>query len=127
MKKSQGPNRLLLGFVKLTAYLPGLLFFKPKVFYMDKKRQGRKLPKPCILMSNHTSLMDFALYLILFPFRGIRFLMAEVLFRKGKLFAWFLKGLGGIYVDRDGLSFDFVAASLEALDRGGTVGIFPQG
>ena len=120
-------NPLILGFVKLTAYLPAMLFFKPKVYYLDKKIQGRKLPKPCILMSNHTSLMDFPLYLILFPWRTIRFLMAEVLFRKGKLFSRFLKSLGGLYVDRDGMSFDFVGQSLEILEKGGTVGIFPQG
>lgn len=120
-------NPLILGFVKLTAYLPAMLFFKPKVYYLDKKVRGRKLPKPCILMSNHTSLMDFPLYLILFPRRTIRFLMAEVLFRKGKLFSWFLKSLGGLYVDRDGMSFDFVGQSLEILEKGGTVGIFPQG
>ena len=120
-------NPLILGFVKLTAYLPAMLFFKPKVYYLDKKIQGRKLPKPCILMSNHTSLMDFPLYLILFPWRTIRFLMAEVLFRKGKLFSWFLRSLGGLYVDRDGMSFDFVGQSLEILEKGGTVGIFPQG
>lgn len=120
-------NPFLLGFVKLTAYLPAMLFFKPKVYYLDKKVQGRKLPKPCILMSNHTSLMDFPLYLILFPRRTIRFLMAEVLFRKGKLFSRFLKSLGGLYVDRDGMSFDFVGQSLEILEKGGTVGIFPQG
>ena len=120
-------NPLILGFVKLTAYLPAMLFFKPKVYYLDKKIQGRKLPKPCILMSNHTSLMDFPLYLILFPWRTIRFLMAEVLFRKGKLFSWFLRSLGGLYVDRDGMSFDFVEQSLEILEKGGTVGIFPQG
>lgn len=120
-------NPFVLGFVKLTAYLPAMLFFKPKVYYLDQKVQGRKLPKPCILMSNHTSLMDFPLYLILFPRRTIRFLMAEVLFRKGKLFSWFLKSLGGLYVDRDGMSFDFVGQSLEILEKGGTVGIFPQG
>lgn len=127
MKQAPKHNPFVLGFVKLTAYLPAMLFFKPKVYYMDKKGQGRKLPKPCILMSNHTSLMDFALYLILFPWRTVRFLMAEVLFRKGKLFGWFLKSLGGLYVDRDGMSFDFVGQSLEILEKGGTVGIFPQG
>ena len=127
MKKAPKHSPFVLGFLKVTAYLPAILFFKPKVHYMDKTQQGKKLPKPCILMSNHTSLMDFVLYLILFPWRTIRFLMAEVLFRKGKLFSWFLRSLGGIYVDRDGMSFDFVGHSLEILEKGGTVGIFPQG
>lgn len=125
MRNSQKPSRLLLAFVKLTGILPALLFFKPKIYYMSKET-SKKLPKPCILMSNHKSLMDFVLYLMIFPWRTIRFLMAEVLFKKGKLFSWFLYRLGGIYVNRDAFSFDFVAQSLEVLEQGGSVGIFPE-
>lgn len=119
------PSRILLAFTKLTGALPALLFFKPKRYYMSPNAKKR-LPKPCILMSNHKSLLDFPLYLVLFPWRTIRFQMAEVLFRKGRLFSWFLYRLGGIFVDRNGLSFDFVEESLEILDNGGTVGIFPE-
>lgn len=125
MNKPQKPSRLLLAIVKLTGILPALLFFKPKIYYMNENC-SKKLPKPCILMSNHKSLMDFALYLMIFPWRTLRFLMAEVLFRKGKLFSWFLYRLGGIYVNRDAFSFDFVGQSLEILDQGGSIGIFPE-
>lgn len=118
------PSKILLGIVKITGILPALLFFKPKIYLQEGA--GRKLPKSCILVSNHKSLMDFALYLMLFPLRTIRFLMAEVLFQKGKLFSRFLYALGGIFVDRNAFSFDFVRDSLEVLDRGGTVGIFPE-
>lgn len=125
--KQKKPNLLLLWFTKLTGYLPWLLLFKPKVWYVDKKVQSLRLPKPCILMSNHKSLMDFVLYFCLFFGRTIRFLMAEVLFRKGKLFSWMLFSLGGIYVNRDTFDFGFMAEAIETLDRGGTVGIFPEG
>lgn len=118
------PSKILLGFVKLTGILPALLLFKPKIYTQDGA--GRRLPKSCILVSNHKSLMDFALYLMIFPLRTIRFLMAEVLFQKGKLFSRFLYALGGIFVDRNAFSFDFVGDSLQVLDRGGIVGIFPE-
>ena len=72
----------IVAFVKITGILPALLFFKPKLFFKNKKVQGRRLPAPAILVSNHMSLLDFALYLAIFPFRTIRFLMAEVLFIK---------------------------------------------
>lgn len=124
MQKEPKANPLLLAFVKLTGILPALLFFKPKRYDLNGKRQ--RLPRSCILVSNHTSLMDFALYLCCFPFRTLHFLMAEVLFRKGKLFAAFLRGLGGIRVDRDTLDFGFVRQSLAVLDKGGVVGIFPE-
>lgn len=116
---------LCLGFVKLTGILPALILLKPKVYLA--KNAKRHLPSPCILVSNHTSLMDFVLYLVIFPFRTIRFLMAEVLFNKGKAFAKFLHLIGGIRVDRDDKNFGFISESIEVLDNGGTLGIFPQG
>lgn len=119
-------NKLLVnfmtGFVKVTGFIPALIFLKPKVIKVGKG----KLPKPAILVSNHKSLMDFVLYLIVFPFRTVRFLMAEVLYNKGKLFAWFLSAIGGIRVDRNSHDFSFVSDAIEVLDKGGTVGVFPE-
>lgn len=123
MLKNKVLINLFVGFVKLTGIIPALLFFKPRVF----KDGVKKLPSPCIIVSNHKSLLDFVLYLLIFPLRTIRFLMAEVLFNKGKLFSTFLKLLGGIRVDRDAFNFEFVSQSLEVLDKGGTLGIFPEG
>lgn len=125
MMKPRKPNLPLIAFVKLTGALPALLFFKPKVYRMPGA--PRRLPKPAMLTSNHTSLMDFPLYLLLLWYRAPRFLMAEVLFRKGRLFSWFLFALGGVYVDRDARSFNFVGECLEVLQDGGTLGVFPQG
>ena len=115
---------LCLCFVKLTGIIPALIFMKPKIH----KQVGatRHLPKPCIVVSNHKSLLDFVLLLIIFPFRTIRFLMAEVLYNKSKFFAFFLNSIGGIKVDRDNKDFSFVGDSLEVLDNKGTIGIFPQ-
>lgn len=116
---------LCLGFTRLTGILPAALLFKPRV-----RRQGkakRRLPKNCILVSNHRSLLDFALYLMLFPFRCVRFLTAEVLFSKNPFLTGLLYGLGCIRVDREGKVFDFVSHSLEVLEAGGTVGVFPEG
>lgn len=114
-----------LGFVKLTGILPALLFLKPKIHKVNKKQ--RSLPRPCILVSNHKSLMDFVLYLVIFPLRTIRFLMAEVLYNKSKFFGSFLSCIGGIRVDRDDKNFSFVSDSLEVIEEGGSVGIFPEG
>lgn len=117
--------KLATGLTKVTGYVPALLFFKPKITLAPGAT--RRLPKGCILVSNHRSLMDFPLYLIVFPFRTIRFLAAEVLFNKGKFMSFLLKGLGCIRVDREGKSFSFVSDALEVLDAGQTLGIFPEG
>ncbi len=125
MSKNKFLVNFVLGFTKLTGLLPVLLFFKPRIYL--EKGASRRLPAPAIMVSNHRSLLDFALYLLVFPFRTIRFLMAEVLFNKGKAFAGFLYALGGIFVGREQKDFGFVADSLKVLDDGGIVGIFPQG
>lgn len=124
MNKNKWFVRFFLGFVKITGIVPAWLFLKPKVYLAPGAK--RTLPKSCILVSNHESLMDFVLYLVVFPFRTIRFLIAEVMYNHGKLMAAFLNGLGGIRVDRNAKSFDFISRTLEVLDDGGTIGVFPQ-
>ena len=121
------PSRFISAFVKITGAPGAYIFYKPKVYYVNRAEQNLKLPKPCILMSNHTSLLDFPLYLAVFPFRMIRFLMAEVLFTKGKLLSSLLYWLGGIFVDRDAYGYSFIEESVATLDKGGTVGVFPEG
>ena len=122
MSKASKMSSFVLGFVKLTGLIPAYLFLKPKV-YTAGKTAKRVLPKKAILMSNHTSLMDFVLYVLIFWYRNMHFLIAEVLFNKGKLFAWFLYKIGGIFA----CNFSFVEESLSVVERKGTVGIFPQG
>ena len=125
MNKNTFLVKLFTGFVKLTGAIPALLFLKPRVRLAPGAK--RRLPPSCILVSNHMSLIDFVLCLLVFPMRTIRFLIAEVLYNRSKLFATFLNLIGGIRVDRDTKSFGFVSDALKVLDDGGTVGIFPQG
>lgn len=116
---------LCTGFAKVTGCVPAWLFFKPRVTLAPGA--NRRLPKGCIVVSNHCSLLDFALYLVVFPFRTIRFLTAEVLFNKNKFLSTLLYCLGCIRVDREGKAFDFVSNSIEVLDQGQTLGVFPEG
>lgn len=112
-------------FVKITAWPVQFFCFRTKVYYEDRKVQGRHIKGPAIIISNHTSVFDYAVYLFVFFTRTLRFQMAEVLFKK-KILGVFLKMLGGIYVDRTGYDFGFIAKSEEILSRGGVVGIFPE-
>ena len=124
MNKHKWLVNLFAGFVKLTGILPAWLFLKPRVHLAPGAK--RKLPKNCILVSNHISLMDFVLCTLVFPVRTIRFLVAEVLYNRAKLLGIFLYLIGSIRVERDAKAFDFVSHSLEVLDRGGAIGVFPQ-
>jgi len=122
--KSKWFINLFLGFTKITGFIPAWILMKPKVYLEEGAK--RSLPKNCILISNHKSLLDFVLYLIVFPFSTIHFLMAEVLYRKGKFFSFLLNSWGGIKVERDDRDFSFVSESVEVLEAGGRVGIFPE-
>jgi 1-acyl-sn-glycerol-3-phosphate acyltransferase len=112
-------------FVKVTGFPAQWFCFRTKVYYEDKTAQSRKIKGKAVIVSNHTSVFDYAVYLFVFFFRTIRCQMAEVLFRKKPL-GIFLKMMGGIYVDRDSNDFSFVEKSREILNKNGVVLIFPE-
>ena len=120
-------NNFVLYFTKITGYLPALLFFKWKVYYMNKSAQGRRLPKGSILVSNHKKLLDLPLYLMVFFSARIHFLVAEVIMNKPGPLPWLMKKLGSIRVDRDAFEFGFIHESAEVLKSGDCVGVFPEG
>lgn len=113
------------GFVKVTAWPVQKAVFRTKIYYEDRRIQSRKVRGPAIIISNHTSVFDYAVFLFVFFGRTLRYQMAEVLFRKKKL-GRFLRAMGGIYVDRETSNFGFVAESEHILQKGGVVGIFPE-
>ena len=112
-------------FVKITAYPVQLPVFRTKVYYEDKKVQSRRIRGAAILISNHTSVWDYAVWLFVFFFRTLRAQMAEVLFEKKPL-GLFLKMMGGVRVDRNVYDFGFVSQSQRILEKGGVVEIFPE-
>ena len=125
MFRNQWYVNFATGLAKITGYVPAWLFFKPRVTLAPGAK--RRLPKNCILVSNHRSLLDFVVYLLVFPFRTVRFLTAEVLFNKNKLMSFLLYSLGCLRVDREGKAFGFVSDAIEVLDGGQTLGVFPEG
>lgn len=112
-------------FLKLTGWPAELLLFTTKVYYEDRKASGRHIKGPAIIASNHTSVFDIVPVMFTFFTRTVRFQTAEVLYKK-KALGKLLKAMGSVYVDRDSKSLDFVDESLEILDDGGVVGIFPE-
>ena len=119
-------SKFFQAFTKFTSWPIQWICFRMKIHYQNKSIQSRKIKGPAIIISNHTSVYDFAVMLFVFPFRFLRYLMAELLFKKRSL-GTFLKLMGGIKVDRDSYSFTFINKSLEVLEKGGVVGIFPEG
>ena len=113
-------------FVKITGWLVQKIIFRTKIYYEDKKVQSRRIKGKAIIVSNHTSVYDYAVYLFVFFFTTLRCQMAEILYRK-KFLALFLKMMGGIYVNRDVHDLSCLDKSNEILSKGGKVLIFPEG
>ena len=113
-------------FVKLTGWLPQLICFRTKIYYEDKAVQSRRVKGGAIVVSNHTSVFDYAVYLFVFFGRTLRTVMAEVLFEK-KVLGLFLKLMGGIRVDRDSNEYGFMGKCEQILQNGGLLCVFPEG
>ena len=112
-------------FVRVTAYPVQLPVFRTKVCYEDKRVCSRRIKGAAIVISNHTSVWDYAALMFVFFTRTLRAQMAEVLFQKQPL-GLFLKMMGGVRVDRNSYDFGFVAQSQKILEKGGVVEIFPE-
>ncbi len=112
-------------FVKITAWPLQFAVFRTKIYCEDKSVQGRYIKGPAVIISNHTSVFDYAVYIFVFWTRTLRVQMAEVLFEKKPLNV-LLRLLGGIRVDRNTHDFGFVEKSCGILRKGGVVGIFPE-
>ncbi len=117
---------LLAWFVKITGYIPQKLFFRTKVYYQDKRAQSRHIKGRAIVISNHRSVWDFAMMMFLFPTRNLRCLVAELMFEKNALFAFFLKAMGSIRVDRNSHDFSFIEKATRVLDKNQVLEIYPE-
>ena len=117
-------KKLFIWFVKITGFIPYLFYFRTKRYYVNK---SKKRKHAALLISNHTAVMDFALYLYIFHNRTIRPLAAEILYNKNKFLTFFLKMIGAIRVDRDLFDFSFIEKSIDTLNKGEDVLIFPEG
>ena len=114
----------VLWFVKISGVLPFLFWYKP-ARYREHGRQKRNRSGE-ILIANHTTMMDFAMMLYVYPFQVIRVLMAEVLYCN-RFMRWFLKQLRGIRVNRNSPEItDKLHEAIETLNRGGIVGVFAE-
>jgi 1-acyl-sn-glycerol-3-phosphate acyltransferase len=120
-------SKFVLWFVKITGWIPNLLYLRRKTYYKNNNKTIKKRKEPAVIISNHTSLMDFPLYMYTFMGSTIRPLVAEVTYNKNWLMRVFLKLIGGIKVDRDNYDFSFMGECINALEKKHSVLIFPEG
>ena len=119
--------KFMQALVKVTAWPVQFLCFRTKILYENGDKRHRKIKGAAIVASNHTSIWDYAAMIFVFPARVLRYLMAEILFERNKLLGWFLRSMGGVKTDRNHFDFSFVVKCEEILEKGGAIGVFPEG
>lgn len=96
-------------------------------FRIENEELLRNQEKPCLIVSNHQSIFDILTILVHSP-KPIRFVGKQEL--KGKPFigVWF-ELMDGLYLDRDNVrqAVSVIKESTEALQKGYSVAIFPEG
>ena len=102
-----------------------VLFFKRKIYYEDRASQGRRLRGGALVISNHFHAFDFMMNTTLFPFRKLGVVIGEMAWHR-KFLIFGMKCFGGIKSDRDVMSMSFIDESVEVLEKGGLVQIFPE-
>ena len=115
----------LLGYI--LAWPVQFIYFKKKIYYEDRKDQGRTIKCGAIIVSNHRSFKDYMMYMYVFYFRKMYCLMSELIYKKGKLLSFLVTTLGGIKVDRFSFDMSFIGKSVELLSKKKkAIVIFPE-
>ena len=90
-----------------------------------EKYKGR-IRGGAILAANHSSYSDTCILMLSVWYRRMFFMVAEVVMRN-KLLSCLLKGVGAIRVDRQNADIEAIRKSVNVLQEGYLLGIFPQG
>ena len=112
-------------FAKITGAIPTILYFRLKVIKMAKENK-RFFKGPVIVVANHNTLMDPPIIANLFWYKRLSFLATSQLYRT-KFLEWLFNNFKCIKVDRDDPSIKIIKDSIEVLNRGHSICIFPEG
>lgn len=97
------------------------LFYRVKIFGKENLIKEGK----CIVISNHLCKMDIFVVAALYPNKTM--FLAKIEWFKNKFFAWILRVMGAIPIDRDKPSLTSIRETLNVLKENKRLGIFPEG
>lgn len=128
MKKSRvlSFKYLLYDLVRITAAIPGLIWFRPKKIYESK--EAKKTPKGgALLMANHISIFD-PMYLLFGYWKRRQHIVAMSELYSSKFSRWLFKYVFlCIEINRNNFSMASFKEITDNLRGGNVVTIFPEG
>lgn len=108
------------------AYLPGLLWFRPKNCYINENA-GKKIKGGALVIANHIGFFDPVYMMMSLYYRRQHFVATKELFSNPAKKFLFEKVFLCICVDRDSSGLSTVRAVVNALNEGEVVSMFPEG
>ena len=117
----------ILYYFGLILMFPFIVFFKIKTYYEDGNKQNKRIKDSAIIISNHRSYMDGIVIAFRFFFKRLHYLVIDFYKGKRKIIKFLVKIAGGIFVDTNGRSFDFIEKSKRVTAKGRAILVFPEG
>ncbi len=124
-EKRKTNNYLFYDFVKLTAAIPGLLWFRTKKVYASK-RAKEKIRGGALLISNHSGDIDPIILMFAVWYRRHHFIATTDLFNT-KLKRFLFESFHCIEVDKENVSMNAFREIVSLLQKDKLVSIFPEG
>lgn len=115
---------LVYDFVKITAGLPGLLWFRPRIRY-ENEAAKKRIRGGAVIFANHVGFFDPIFVMFAVWYRRHRFICSKEFFESKA--RWWFKRFGCIPVDRQNFNLGSLRTISEALTEGCLVSIFPEG
>ena len=116
-------------FIKITGFIPYLIFVTPRFFYASTKakKESKKLKGGAIMIGNHSSTFDYVTLMYKHIFRVVHTFVGPAIYRFGSL-RHLCNVLENIEVKKnDPANIEALRLARAYLEKGKTVAIFPEG
>lgn len=118
------PSYLFYDFVKITAALPGLLWYRPKLIYENDAARER-IRGGALVIANHIGFFDPVYLHCAVWYRRMHFVCLQQFFDSS--WGWFFRAVHCIPIDKKNVGIESVREIIRHLKAGGIVSMFPEG
>lgn len=118
-------NYLFYDFVKITAAIPGLLWFRTKKVYVSEKAK-EKIKGGALLVSNHSGDIDPIILMFAIWYRRHHFIATTDLFNT-KLKRFMFERFHCIEIDKENVNMNSFREIVACMQKDKLVAIFPEG
>ncbi len=112
-------------FVKVTAALPGLVAFRPKIYY-ENRRAKQRIRGGALLIANHIGFSDPVVLQFGVWYRRHHFICLDTFFEK-PVSAWFFRHFHCIPINRENMDMNTLREIVAHLKNDELVSMFPEG